>query len=52
VSEVLRNTATNERLVNSGNDVPLMPPVDFAKYLRGEVDRWGKVIKAANIRMD
>jgi tripartite-type tricarboxylate transporter receptor subunit TctC len=52
VSEVLRNTAANERLVTSGNDVPLMPPADFSKFLRGEVDRWGKVIKAANIRIE
>lgn len=52
VSEVLRNTAAHERLVTSGNDVPLMPPADFSKFLRGEVDRWGKVIKAANIRIE
>jgi len=52
VSEALSSAATQNRLITSGNDVPLTPPAEFSKFLRGEVDRWGKVIKAANIRAE
>ena len=52
VSEVLRERAASERLVASGNDIPLPAPAEFTKFLQGEVARWGKVIKDANIRAD
>jgi tripartite-type tricarboxylate transporter receptor subunit TctC len=28
------------------------PPAEFGKFLRGEVERWGKVVKDANIKID
>jgi tripartite-type tricarboxylate transporter receptor subunit TctC len=52
VSEVLNSAAVQNRLVASGNDVPLPQPAEFGKFLRGEVERWGKVIKAADIRAE
>lgn len=52
IQDVLGSGAARERLVASGNDVPLMPPAEFATFLRSEVARWGGVIKAANIRAD
>ena len=28
------------------------PPADFARFLASEVQRWGKVVKDANIKID
>lgn len=52
VAEVLRDKQYSDRLVASGNDVPLPAPGEFSKFLGGEVARWGKVIKEANIRAE
>ncbi len=38
-----------ERLLREGNDVVLNTPEQFDVFFRGEMDRWGKVIKAAGI---
>ena len=50
VSRALQDGPARERLEAAGNDVVLNPPERFAEYLRGEVTRWGEVIKAGNIR--
>ena len=50
VSRALKEGAARERLEAAGNDVVLNPPERFAPYLRGEVARWGEVIRAGNIR--
>lgn len=52
VAEVLRDKQYSDRLVASGNDVPLPAPSEFSRFLGGEVARWGKVIKEANIRAE
>ena len=52
VAEVLRDKQYSDRLVASGNDIPLPAPAEFSKFLGGEVARWGKVIKEANIRAE
>ncbi len=41
-----------ERLLASGSDMVLNTPKQFQEYLLAEVTRWGKVIKAANIRAE
>jgi tripartite-type tricarboxylate transporter receptor subunit TctC len=28
------------------------PPAEFARFVRSEVERWGKVVKAANVKID
>lgn len=38
-----------ERLQREGNDVVLNTPEQFDAFFRGEMEKWAKVIKAANI---
>jgi tripartite-type tricarboxylate transporter receptor subunit TctC len=28
------------------------PPAEFAKFIRGEIETWGKVVKQANLKID
>lgn len=37
---------------NAAADFGGMPPAEFAKFIRSEIERWGKVAKAANVRVD
>ncbi len=49
----LSRQEVQERLTNLGNVVlPSKSPEDFAKYIRAEYDRWGKVIKEAGIKVE
>jgi len=52
VKEVLGQGAVRERLIASGSDMVLNTPAQFQDYLKAEVTRWGKVIKAADIRAE
>jgi tripartite-type tricarboxylate transporter receptor subunit TctC len=40
------------RITDLGADVIASSPQEFAAYIRSEVERWGKVIKAANITVN
>ncbi len=40
------------RLAQVGLDAATSTPAEFAKYLRAETDKWARVVKAANIRID
>ena len=51
-TQVLGQGAVRERLLASGSDMVLNTPKQFQEYLLAEVTRWGKVIKAANIRAE
>ena len=37
---------------NTGAEFGGQPPAEFAKYIRSEIERWGKVAKAAGIKLD
>lgn len=52
VTQVLNQGPVRERLVAAGSDMVLNTPQQFQTYLLSEVTRWGKVIKAANIRAE
>jgi tripartite-type tricarboxylate transporter receptor subunit TctC len=41
-----------ERLAGEGADPTSSTPEQFAAFLRSEIDKWGKVVKAANIRAE
>lgn len=44
-------TATGIHLtVNQGNDIAAGTPQEFAAFIRAEMDKWAKVIKAAGVR--
>ena len=50
--KVLRSPALKQQLVLQGLEPTPSTPAEFDAYLRSEVAKWGKVIKAANIRPD
>lgn len=43
---------TRERLARDGNEVVTSTPEEFDAFFRAQMVKWGKVIKAANIRVD
>jgi hypothetical protein len=40
------------RLADLGGAMLVLSPVDFAKLITDETEKWGKVIRAANIKAD
>jgi len=38
------------RLADLGSVVIALPPADFGKFIADETEKWGKVIRAANIK--
>jgi tripartite-type tricarboxylate transporter receptor subunit TctC len=43
---------TRDRLARDGNDVVANSPEEFDAFFRAQIDKWARVIKAANIRVD
>lgn len=41
-----------ERLAKSGNDYVMSPPEEFTGFLRGEIAKWTRVVREANIRIE
>jgi tripartite-type tricarboxylate transporter receptor subunit TctC len=52
VNAALADAATRKRFTDLGCDVFTGSPVDFAKFIQGETDKWAKVIKFAGIKAD
>ncbi|MGZ5115600.1 MAG: Bug family tripartite tricarboxylate transporter substrate binding protein [Burkholderiales bacterium] len=48
----VRKQDLRERFLQLGIDPAGTSPEEFAKFLREEVDKWGKVIRAANVKVD
>jgi tripartite-type tricarboxylate transporter receptor subunit TctC len=48
----VRKPELRERFLQLGIDPAGTSPEEFAKFLREEVDKWGKVIRAANVKVD
>ena len=40
------------RLADLGGDVLALSPADFGKFIAAETEKWGKVIRAANIKAE
>ena len=52
VVRVLNYTDAKERLAQQGIDRVGNSPDEAAAYLKAEITKWAKVIKAANVRID
>jgi tripartite-type tricarboxylate transporter receptor subunit TctC len=52
VAIALREPQTREKLLALGAEPVGSTPTEFATFVRNEYDKWGKVVKSANIRMD
>ncbi|MGZ8156129.1 MAG: Bug family tripartite tricarboxylate transporter substrate binding protein [Burkholderiales bacterium] len=48
----VRKPELRERFITLGIDPAGTTPEEFAKFLREEVAKWGKVIKAANVKIE
>lgn len=52
ISDFTRTPALRTRFMSQGADFVHEPPEDFMKYLHDEVEKWGKVVKAAGVALD
>ena len=50
VRKALADPGVKEKLVALGNDAMDMPPAEFARFVREEIDTYQRVIKAAGIK--
>ena len=50
MTSVLQSPAVKERLMNEGTQPVGSMPDEFARYLRSETDKWGKVVRLAGIK--
>ncbi len=48
--KVLKTPAASERLTAQGMDIVASSPGEFAKFLNGEIERWGKVVRDNKIK--
>ena len=46
----MADPGVKEKLYALGNDTMDMPPAEFAKFVREEIDTYQRVIKAAGIK--
>ena len=51
-TKLLRGPAIKEQFASQGLEPTPTSPAEAAAYLRSEVAKWAKVIKAANVRAD
>jgi len=50
VAKVLKIPAVQERLTQMGIVVTSSSPNEFDRFVRSEVDKWGKVVRENNIK--
>ena len=48
----LNSPDVKERLVKTGNEPVATSPAEFAAFLRAEISKWAKLVKAVNLRID
>jgi tripartite-type tricarboxylate transporter receptor subunit TctC len=48
----LYSPEVKEKLEKTGNEPVVSSPSEFAAFVRAEIDKWGKVVKAANIKAE
>ena len=39
-------------LLTQGAEPMVMDPLKFSEFLRGETDKWAKVVRSANLKLD
>lgn len=52
INAALDNPKLSTRLIESGGTLLVGSPADFGKLLADDTEKWGKVIRAANIKMN
>ncbi len=51
INKVLGRPETREAWAKQGAEPMIMTPAEFDKYLRGDIDKWAKVIQTAGIKV-
>jgi tripartite-type tricarboxylate transporter receptor subunit TctC len=44
--------AVRDKLVEAGSDPLTMTPEEFTNFLRADIEKWGRVVKAAGVKVD
>jgi len=52
INASLADPKNKARLANLGGDALALSPADFGKLIGDETEKWGKVIRTANIKAD
>ena len=52
IGAILQQSDVREHLMSEGGDVVGSTPKEFADYMEHEIEKWTRVVKAANIRAD
>ena len=52
INAALAEPKMKARLTDLGGDVLALSPADFGKLIADETEKWGKVIRAANIKAE
>ena len=52
LSALMKESDLRDRLIAQGAEPLSGPPEDLRKYLAGEIEKWGKVIKASGAKPD
>jgi tripartite-type tricarboxylate transporter receptor subunit TctC len=52
IQAAVRKQELRERFLQLGIDPAGTTPEEFARFLKDEVDKWGKVIRAANVKIE
>jgi tripartite-type tricarboxylate transporter receptor subunit TctC len=52
VVKAVNTPAVREKLVEAGSDPLTLSPEEFTKFVRADIEKWAKVVKAAGVRMD
>ncbi len=51
-AEVLKSPTVAQRFTKQGLQIYASSPAEFESYLKSEIDKWAKVVRAANITVD
>jgi len=52
VVKTVNTPAVREKLIETGADPLTMTPEAFTRFVRADIEMWGKVVKAAGVRLD
>jgi tripartite-type tricarboxylate transporter receptor subunit TctC len=52
VVKTVNTPAVRDKLVETGADPLTMTPEEFTRFVRADIEMWGKVVKAAGVKLD
>ena len=52
LSKLLQSPELRDRFAAAGMEARSMPPAEFAAFVKREIAKWGKVVKASGAKAD